>query len=205
MNYTTSSVEEAIDEISTSGCGRISFRVKGYWSSDSITIYLRRGFSVDASKVEIDISHASGGRDKKEVASDFEATRYFGEALIAASEMAQYILEERLDEINARYDEYRAELKAAALVAAKEQEEKVAADPAIGESRAESFLGSLGNATYQTIINLIPRGSEFPARKIGVKNGARTTYFTEQYGRQSRITRKEAVAALAAASVRSIA
>ena len=72
MNYTIAPFD--IKEIGRGNYGSISCKVKGYWSSDTIRIYIQHGMfgSYDWST---SISYGSGGRDTKEVASDTEAGR----------------------------------------------------------------------------------------------------------------------------------
>ena len=130
-----------IETSARTGSARATVKVKGYWSSDTITLYLRRGY-VGSKEWLVEISHSSGGRDSKEVACDLEAETYYGEALIA---LAQYgrELQKRFPEFEAQYQEYIAELRAESERAAAERDARIAADTAVGELLAKKLADSL--------------------------------------------------------------
>ena len=86
---------------SNTGHIRVSFKVRGYWSSDSISVYGTRRFC-DGNKWEFSISHASGGRDTKEVESDADAAMNFAAALHEAARVMR-ALELHVPELEAAY------------------------------------------------------------------------------------------------------
>lgn len=120
--------------------GYLSFAVQvhGFWSDDALTVYLKRRskyrlnerMEVDevSPEYEVQVSHSSGGRDTDEVSNDITAARNYARALLAASDLGEFLL------TNATRIEcgHEAEMKMR-----KEQEEaaKRAAEQAIRDDR----------------------------------------------------------------------
>lgn len=140
MNYEITRTR-TIEELGRNCGGSIGFKARGYWSQDSITIYVNRGYS-DNPKWDVTVSHSSGGRDPKEVASDAEAVRYFAETLVAAAALAEIVMSQT-EQMEAFYQEERA---AAKIEHEREQAAKQAlidADEAIGMIRAKAIVAQL--------------------------------------------------------------
>ena len=87
-------IQELIDNFN--GNARVSYKVKGYWSADTITVYVRKDFigTTRGNGIVVNVSHSSGGRDTDEVKQDFEAVQYFAEALNDASKVAEFLFNE---------------------------------------------------------------------------------------------------------------
>ena len=158
-----------IEASARTGYARATVKVNGYWSSDTMTLYLERG-RFDSKEWGISISHSSGGRDTKEVARDLEAETYYGEALIA---LAQYgrELQKRFPEFEAQYKEYVKKLRAENDRINKEREERIAADPAVGELMAKKLADEL------------LFGQSMKARQRGISNGYPVTFSKSMRGR----------------------
>lgn len=127
----------------------VRFNVHGYWS-DVVNVRVQRQHDWRASFEEreevaewtADVSHSSGGRDPKQIASEIEAERNFGAAVLAACDLAEALLARR-DELEAAYQARRAADDAAAAAARAEREAKIAADPAIGDEAAGAYVDAL--------------------------------------------------------------
>jgi hypothetical protein len=143
MNYEITQVR-TIEELGRNCGGTICFKARGYWSQDSISIYVRRGggWSVDP-RWSVSILHSSGGRDPKEVASDAEAVRYFAETLIAAVDLAESIMA-MTEQMEAFYQEQRAADKIERDLADAAKQALIDADEAIGTARAKAIVDQFG-------------------------------------------------------------
>lgn len=137
-----------------SGSGRVVARVTGYWSSDSITLYVERKVNWQVNKrnpltgdIEgepgwsFTVSHASGGRDPKVVEDDIEASHNFGQALIA---MATYAKALRDPYVCAHLEQFYADernaRKARQAAEAAARQALVDADPALGTDTAKALV-----------------------------------------------------------------
>ncbi len=158
-----------IEASARTGYARATVKVNGYWSSDTMTLYLERG-RFGSKEWGISISHSSGGRDTKEVACDMEAETYYGEALIA---LAQYgrELQKRFPEFEEQYQEYVKELRAENDRINKEREERIAADPAVGDLMAKKLADEL------------LFGQALKARQRGLTDGYAVTFSKSMRGR----------------------
>lgn len=184
-----------VEEIGRSGSGRVTAKVTGYWSGDSITMYIRRGWYGNEGWY-IEMGHASGGRDTKEVASDVEAAKNFGAAMIAMAEFAE-ALTAKFDEFEKFYQVAREEarIEREAEKAAKQQ--AFEADVAMGTAEAAGKVEQLIKAAKGQI-EMFKRGENF-SRKITVKGyGNATLYINGE-----RKGKKEVINMLAEASARS--
>ncbi len=124
-----------------SGYARATVKVKGYWSGDSITLYLERG-RFGSKEWGISISHSSGGRDTKEVQCDIAAETNFGQALVAIAQYARE-LKARFPEFEAQYQEYVAELKAESVRLAEVRDGRIAAYEPVGDAIAKNLADQL--------------------------------------------------------------
>lgn len=193
MNYQIS--DTTIEQLGSQRRSSVSCKVKGYWSSDSITLYVNRSYS--SADWEISVSHSSGGRDKKEVASDVEASRYFAEAMVAMCDVADHILSQK-DRLEAAYQAQLAEYRAEIEKERAEREAMIAADEELGETRAKEIVDQMvtnGNC----VVEVFKRG-EARAIRYEVKT-YNNTMFYNNYDR--RVSKAEVIAVLSSASVRS--
>lgn len=181
--------------LGTSNYSSIRCKVKGYWSSDTITLYIRRGYG-KGPQWSTQISYGSGGRDTKEVESDTEAVRYFASALTAMADLADKI-EGMSDLLEANY---RAEVERYREIERKEREVReaaIASDAPLGEERAKELIGQLLSKGMGTA-NLFDRGSD-RARPVSVVTRGKTTFYLNG----GRIAKNNLIAALSCASARS--
>jgi hypothetical protein len=189
----------------------MAVQVHGYWSRDPITLWIRRGgmFTVGAEVAEwtADISHSSGGRDTKVVASDVEASINFGCALIAVAGLAQQILA-RSAELEEAHQAYRARLTAEHAAAKAAQAAAFEADAAMGTTQARTVLGSLiaqakegaGRITKASIA-FHRRGEQRYPTTIVVEFRRHTNVVLVDVGGK-RVTKAAAIEAIAALSQR---
>lgn len=167
----------------TSRVYNIPFKVVGYWSCGAITVYIERRTDWDLKSGKetgitwnVTMTHSSGGREPKEVASDIEAETNFGMTLIAAAEFAKQLLAE--SDTLEHWHKVREEL------VTKRHEEQVAAkkaridaDPAIGHARAKGLIAEVEsmNVTFgQAIIMAYQRGDEQHHDLVCVQRGNNT-------------------------------
>jgi hypothetical protein len=190
MNAYTFNTDLDVNEIGRSGSGRVSCKVTGYWSSDSITLYIRREFD---NRWGVQLSHSSGGRDTKEVASDLDAEINFGRALIAMAEFGKTV-ETHFEEFETLYQAQReADRKEwEAQKAAKQAE--IDADTSLGVMAAEELMNI---ALQGKVINVFKRGETKP-RPFTASYRAKTSY----YYCGDRIAKKDALRLLAESSNR---
>lgn len=194
MNYTIAPFD--IKEIGRGTMFSIRCKVKGYWSSDTITIYIDRGFSKDPAW-NARISYGSGGRDSKEVESDMEAGRYFAEALTAMCNLADELMsEDSKVALEASYQDYRAECRAEYEREQAEKQAKIEADEQLGMTLARSILEQMVTKDYCGV-KLFARGSDTPRRLYSSRRSKVTFYLAGD-----RISKLEALKALEQASIR---
>ena len=173
----------------------ISCKVKGYWSRDSITIYLRRGYGED-STWNAQISYGSGGRDSKEVVSDMEAGRYFAEALTYMCNLADSIISLHVDTLESAYQACVEEYRQAEKLARQAKEAAINADKALGEERAEVIVNEMIAQKF-AVANVFNRGEDRPI-KLDVKSYGSTTFYMAGY----RVSKAKVLEVLASSSER---
>ena len=195
---------EYLESSIRTGHARATVKVKGYWSSDSITLYVRRdwsGMKDGGSNWSVEISHSSGGRDTKEVACDLEAETYYGEALIG---LAQYgrELQERFPEFEEKYQAYTKELREEqelkAKIAAEEKAARLAVDSAIGKNAA-AVLDMLTYVKRESYLGLVALGEDKVTSRASFNQGMRMGFRLN--GRT--ISRKKLIEVIASCSVNS--
>lgn len=172
-----------------------SARVKGYWSRDPITMYLQRTENAAGEvKWEATISHSTGGRDPKVVESDMEAARNFGAALVAVADYCDEFLATEVDTIEAAYQKYLDEVRAAheAEVAAKEK--AIEDDKPLGYPSAHSKLFELEDGK---MVRMYRRGSNYPVL-VTCQKGFKTLFYVNG----NRTAKKEVLDILANSSAR---
>lgn len=141
---------------------RITFKVHGYWSADSISVYaVRRMYGEPEKTWAISISHASGGRDTKEVESDIQAAENFGKTMIEAARVAR-ALELHIPELEAAYERGMVQLREHEAKRMAEIQAKIDADAPVGIERAEQITARLVAEAKETgkpcSIHLVQRG-----------------------------------------------
>lgn len=200
-NFTRSiSIQELIDNFN--GNARVSYKVKGYWSADTITVYVRKDFigTTRGNGIVVNVSHSSGGRDTDEVKQDFEAVQYFAEALNDASKVAEFLFNES-DALVHSYDRYCEELLAEDARQREAVAAKIAADTLVGDKEAKKLV-------ERVVKEVTISGSDVTimARKRGfdslstfkLKAGQRISFYTQdRYGNMTKINRKEFTQAIA--------
>jgi hypothetical protein len=194
MNYETNADQVTLEQVGRNGNGSINFKIKGFWSGSSITMYIQRGFG--GADWRVSISPSSGGRDTKEVASDTEAYVYFAEALLGATEIAKHF-EASAESLEAFYQDQRA-IERAEYEAKRAQEAvRIQADYELGAESAGLFVDMLllGEAS---LVRVFDRGQERDKVLLCVRQIKRKLYLSG-----SLISRADAVKMLAAASHRS--
>lgn len=196
MNYTIAEYDLA--ELGRSGMNSISCKVKGYWSNDSISLYVRRDLFGNSRNWTVQISHSSGGRDTKEVVSDTEAARYFGEALIAMCNLGDEILKHK-DVLEANYQKQVAEYQEEAARERAAKQAAFDADTAIGAERAREIVEQMA-LTGNGVVTLLDRGRDCAPNSLRVETRIKTIF----YFNGNRISKQGAIMIVAASSARSI-
>jgi len=93
--------------IGRNGMGSIRCKVTGFWSGDSITLYIDRRFSTATEPGwRITLSNSSGGRDTDEVADDLDAYKNYAAALEAMCDVGKMVRME-LPKMEAAYQVQR--------------------------------------------------------------------------------------------------
>lgn len=179
-------------------------KVKGFWSSDSINVYINRSMFADensangfSSAYKISVSHSSGGRDSKEVADDIEAEQYFGEALVGVTKFIREEIQPRLDMWERMYQEERAAERLAIEAAKKEQQAKIDADAEVGEQQAKVYAHMLRGGVINEVV-LYERGSANQQTISRVIRPSGQVHFINHRG--ARFTFNELVAAISRSS-----
>lgn len=162
MSYTINLNGRDLDMSIGSGFS-FGVKIKGFWSSESITVYINRSLFTDeksangfSSAYKISVSHSSGGRDSKEVADDIEAEHYFGEALIGVAKFIREEIQPRIPAWERMYQAERVAERLAIEAAKKEQQAKIDADPEVGE-QAKVYAHMLRGGVISDIV-LFERG-----------------------------------------------
>jgi hypothetical protein len=127
--------EYDLEQIGRSGMGSVRCKVTGFWSGDSITLYVNRKFGVTedggyTKAWKITISNSSGGRDTDEVEDDMVAYKNYAAALDAMCDVGK-MLRMNVAKLEASYmaqrelDRAEHEAERAAQAAAFEADERL--------------------------------------------------------------------------------
>lgn len=168
-------------EIGRTGQGRITCAIHGYWSSDPISLYIRRDWrwAPDEGSTHAwiaELSHSSGGRDKDEEWSDTRAERNFGAALIAMADLGEQILAVWGQSMETEFQRQRAAERAA------DEEAKRAKAAAVAEDAPLSLDGA------QLVMHQIACGRILVAFERGTTGAsAPSIKFTAERGRDGRL------------------
>ena len=196
MTQFTINKEINIKDIGASGSGRVTAKVTGYWSRDSITVYINRGY-YGSFEWSFTLTHSSGGRDTKEVESDLEAAKNFGAAMIAMAEYAEE-LKALAPQLEQYYQAQRAIERAEEAAIKQAEQEKFDADTPVGTAMAEEMMAKLLEQRNDGYIVAYKRGQS-RGRSIQISKIRRAVYFLE--GRS--VSKQDAIKALAESSARS--
>ena len=190
MNAYTFDTNLDFNEIGRDGYGTVRCKVLGYWSSDSITMYVRREFDKQWC---VTLSHSSGGRDTKEVASHLNAEINFARALIAMAEFGKTV-EAHFGELEAAYEARRVELNREWEAERAAKQAKIDADEALGFMEAERLIALMAQGKP---VKVYARGQD---RAIPASCSIRGN--TSYYYAGNRTAKKEMIELLAKASNR---
>ena len=185
-----------INEIGRDGHGRITAKIQGYWSSDPITLYFDRRTYGDDQGWRVTMSHSSGGRDTKEVASDMEASRNFAGAMVALADLGETLIAEHSQVMEAAYETERARQKAKYEAEKAAKAAAVEADPAIGLAIATGIVAEMAvdaASTYAVTRIFRKRGSTSISKVMARCNNK--TRFTVN---GCTVSKKEAIETIAA-------
>ena len=179
-------------------------KVKGFWSNESIHVYINRSMFADeksatgfSSAYKISMSHSSGGRDSKEVADDIEAEQYFGEALVGVAKFVREEIQPRIPAWERMYQEERAAERLAIEAAKKEQQAKIDADAEVGEQQAKVYAHMLRGGVINEVV-LYDRGFGYQQTISRVVRPSGQVHFINHLG--ARFTFNELVAAISRSS-----
>ena len=158
--------EYDLKDIARHGFGSISCRVRGYWSSDSISLVINRDRKyVDGDMTfswRISLSHSSGGRDSKVVEQDMDASCNFAAGLVAMATLGKQLMSsETVQCMELWYQEHVQEMK---LEREKEEairKERFKADTNYGYFRATDLLeGWHHHTAYGAKFEAYERGTD---------------------------------------------
>ncbi len=179
-------------------------KVKGFWSSESINVYINRSTIADENSVsgfssayKISVSHSSGGRASKEVADDVEAEQYFGEALIGVTKFIREEIQPRIPAWERLFQEEERAAERADIEAAKEQQAKIDADQEVGEQQAKVYAHMIRGAVINEVV-LYERGYANSQTISRVIRPSGQVHFINHLG--ARFTFNELVAAISRSS-----
>lgn len=203
MSFTINLNGRDLDESIGSGFS-FGVKVKGFWSSESINVYINRSINADENSVigfssayKISVSHSSGGRASKEVADDVEAEQYFGEALIGVTKFIREEIQPRLAIWERLFQEERAAERAEIEAAKKEQQAKIDADQEVGEQQAKVYAHMIRGAVINEVV-LYERGYANSQTISRVIRSSGQVHFNNHLG--ARFTFNELVTAISRSS-----
>jgi hypothetical protein len=173
---------------------RATVSVKGYWSTDVISLYIQRTWANDG-QWNLTISHSSGGRDPKQVLEDADAEENFGLALVAAAKYGREVMSQDL-ELEKIYQEGRRLAREAQAAAEAAQKALVEADAPLGAEKALRLLDDL--AKNGGHIRMFTRGYEVPV-PVSVSLGRQTRFYIKGMS----VSKANVLGTLAGASHRS--
>lgn len=200
MNFTIDTTGINDDDIAH-GRARATAKVRGYWSRDSITLYLTRSYTWSdegkgGSNWTVTLSHSSGGRDTDEVKCDMEAAKNFAAAMVAMAGLGESLKTqherfESLVQARRAAERQKFELAEAAKMALIE------ADPMLGAQRACDLIDTIMDSDNIVNICVYERGEDRQRFMTVERKAKRVLYWM---GR--RISRKDAIGVLATKSHR---
>ena len=188
-----------LEDIGRNGYGSINCKIQGYWSSNPITLYINReGWSSKTPQWNVTMSHSSGGREPKEVASDMEAAINFADAMRELAIIGRDLLLTYGDTLESFYQQqcevYRIQREAErdALAA------KVEADPAMGVLVASDIVAQMAAGRMPSDMTFYERGSDVRAVIVQVVIREKTRFFVNKQS----VSKKAVIELLATLSAR---
>lgn len=184
-----------IEHLGSNYGGTVTYKVQGYWSGSTITIYVdvKSRFSENEQPiVTAYVNHSTGGRDTDELKCNLTATRNFAHALMHAADTCDYILsksdeiikhyEAQLEADKKRWAKEREERERAKEEFRKELERELAENPPMSEEDAKNVLKELIEKAKETgyewaDVRLQPRNDKGKECVVEVANGSRTSFY----------------------------
>lgn len=193
--------EYSLEQIGRNAYYSIPFKVYGYWSSDTIRISIRRDWG-DGKSWQFSVNQSSGGRDTKEVADDADAIVNFANALMQASSLIKYLKSQEAV-LESFYQDERRVVREQLEKERVEMQERIEADPALGESAAAALVEQMivaSKAGKSVELPVYPRGSDTAPNSVEIQTGeyVNTTF----YLCSDRISKKNLIKYLSEMSVR---
>jgi len=192
----------SIEEIGRSGHGRITAKILGFWSSDSITLYIERQVSWNRDTLKsseakwvASMTHSSGGRDPKEVQCDLEAEMNFSTAMRALVSIGRDIINLHSETLEKEFQAERARFRAIEEERKAKKAAEIAADPAMGFYPAERKIDIL--ARTGTGFAYHKRGSD-SVMTFSVQRREKTRFYVNNMA----VSRKGAIMELSMLSAR---
>ena len=158
--------EYDLKDIARHGFGSISCRVRGYWSSDSISLVIDRNRKyVDGDMTfnwRVSLSHSSGGRDPTVVEQDMDASVNFAAGLVAMATLGKQLMSsETVQCMELWYQEHMQERKLEREKEEAVRKERYNADTAYGYFRATDLLeGWHHHTAYGAKFRAYERGTD---------------------------------------------
>lgn len=175
-----------LEEIGRAGGGRITAKIYGYWSSDPITVYItRQGYGANTGW-NVTMSHSSGGRDTKEVASDMAAAINFAGAMHELAIRGRDLISTYTDTLESFYQQEREVIKAEIEAEKAALAAKVESDPAMGVEGATVIIERMVQGGLP-VVSFYRRGSE-RAVTVSVSRRKNTKFYVG-----GQVTAKKAV------------
>jgi len=192
----------SIEEIGRNGRGQITAKILGFWSSDSITLYIDREVSWNKSTFEASdakwiakMSHSSGGRDRKEVQCDLEAEMNFSTAMRALVSVGRDIINLHSETLEKEFQAERARCREIEEERKAKKAAELAADPEMGFYPAERKIDIL--ARTGTGFSYYKRASD-SVMTFSVQRREKTRFYVNNMP----VSRKAAVEELSKLSAR---
>jgi hypothetical protein len=144
-----------------SGWISINIKVEGFWSSNSLTLYVKRRENWrdegTPAKWEFEISRSSGGRDPKEVEDDLVASTNYAYDMLKLVDFARSL---NVEELEARHQYFVAKWKEKNEAEKKEAQSKFDADSVMTEAQAKVAVARLVGEEGIDRMNVRLRGKD---------------------------------------------
>lgn len=187
-----------LERIGQTGHGTINCKIKGFWSSNPITLYVDRGFYGPDRGWKVTMSHSSGGRDPKEVESDMDAAINFADAMRAMAIIGRELISTQGDALEIFYQQRMAEVAIEAAAEKAALAAKIEADPAMGDLTASDIVAQMATGRLPSNMSFYKRGSDVQAVTVSVQIRHKTKFYVD--GRSS--AKKSVIATLTGLSAR---
>jgi hypothetical protein len=198
--FTKDQTIESLLAESNSGNLRVCYKVFGYWSRDTITVYVRRGFYGDVSW-QVSISQSSGGRDTKEVERDSDAIRNYANAMIDAADFSDLIMQ-NAGKLEEQYQVYVEQMRIREEEEQRKKQAMIDSDPAMGTLGAEKAVLEVihylkKNQGGEKTIRVKQRGQQY-FKNFNIKLWEKASFSAPgPYGNTVRVKKQDFIAKLA--------